>query len=174
MSDTATLARLLADPAVTAKAAEKAAAEPRFWTGLSGMQVTGADVAAHLEAAREVLKKRGWIRTTDDTDPELPEADESMSVKTILLGVLRAVRDMTVDRGPITLMSAMFRAEDAIGDQDTHVVGDRVLDTLVAAYLGTSFAIARVWSEKRSRTWAEVSDLLTAGAEFARTHGPRP
>jgi cytochrome P450 len=145
---------------------------PTFWTGPSGEQTTGNDIATHLDAALALLETRGWSRNNDDPDPELPDADESMSVKTILLSLLRAARSMTTDRGPLTLTSALNRTQDTAGDQDTRWIADQVMNALVSAHTGTSHALHGAWVAKRTRTWHEVRDLLTAASAFARAYGP--
>jgi hypothetical protein len=154
-------------------AALEVAARPGFWTGYSGEPVTGEDVASHLDATLTLLEKRGWSRTYSDPDPELPEVDETASVKTLLIGLVRAARDMCVDRGPLTLSDAMGRTQDTDGDQDTSAVADHVMDALLRARTGASFVSHGAWVSKRRRIWGEVRELLTAAAAFARTHGPR-
>ncbi|MHC3450801.1 DUF6197 family protein [Streptomyces prasinus] len=157
--------------ALATTAAERVARDD-FWTGWSGEPVTGAAVAEHLEDVTALLEKRGWVRNTQD-DPQLPEADESMSVKALLLAGLRALRSLVKDTGPLTLMSATFEIGHATSDTDTKVVADRVLDELVRDFTRHPGAMHNPWAEKRGRTWDEVRDLLTAAAEFARVHGPR-
>jgi len=163
----------LTEPAVMAAAAEIVAAEAGFWVGYSGEPVYGEDVAEHLDAARELLEKRGWSRTFGDPDPEVPEADESMSVKAMLLSLLRVARDWSADRGPLILSVAMGRVQGSAGDQDTAAVADRVMGALLRAYTGAPFVSHGAWVSKRGRAWGEVRDLLVAAAEFARGHGPR-
>jgi hypothetical protein len=168
-----TAVRSLMDPAVAEEAARDIDTSPRFWVGHSGELALGEDVAAHLEAALALLEKRGWSRTWDDPDPELPAADESMSVKAILLALATFVRDLTVDRGPLTLSVAVSRVQGTVGDADTSTVADRVMDALLRAHTGAAFAAHSAWASKRARTWDDVRDLMTAAARFARAHGPR-
>lgn len=156
----------------TAAAAQIAAAEARFWQGPSGELATGEQVARHLDATLSILSERGWVRVDGDQDPELPVVDESTSSKGLLLGLLRWVRDMARDSGPLTLLIAKGRAQDAVGDQDTRLVAGRVMDTLLRARTGALYVSHDAWAEKQGRTFDEVRDLLETAAAFARTHGP--
>ncbi len=154
-----------------ATTAAKRVTQTGFWTGWSGELVTGAAVAEHLENVTALLETRGWVRNTQD-DPQLPEADESMSVKALLLAGLRALRSLVQDTGPLTLMSATFEVGHSTSDTDTRMVADRVLDELVRDFTRHPSASHNPWAEKRGRTWDEVRDLLTAAVDLARTYGP--
>lgn len=167
MIDTPTATVSLFAAAVT----EVARTERRddFWVGYSGETIPGAEVADYLDALRGLLEQHGWIPAYQQDDPEIPELDESMSLKTMLLGVWRYVREaLGLDRGPLTLTGAQLK----VASGDAAVVGDRVLSAFVAGLTGTSSAIATAWVGRRGRTWEEVRDLLVAGAGFARAHGP--
>ncbi|WP_405888835.1 hypothetical protein OG762_36775 [Streptomyces sp. NBC_01136] len=156
----------------TAAAVQIAVAEARFWQGPSGELATGEQVARHLDATLTVLSGRGWARVHGDPDPEPPVVDEAMSTKGLLLCLLRWVRDMARDSGPLTLMIAMMRAQDAAGDSDTSSVGGRVMDALLRARTGALYVSHTAWAEKQGRTFDEVRDVLETAAAFARTHGP--
>lgn len=153
-----------------AAATAKATAAPGFWIGHSGEEVSGSDVATHLEATLALLEKRGWARTPHDPTPELPTADENTTVKALLLDLLKAARSLVADHGPLTLGIAMIQARGKAGDQDTEAVADRLMNALVAARTGQPFAQHNAWAEKKSRTWDEIRDLLTAAASIARNH----
>lgn len=155
---------------VTEAALEVVRNRPDFWVGCSGETITGAETADYLQALVEVLEKRGWVRTYKGTDPGLPEPDESLSVKQMILTLWRYVREvLEQDRGPITLCFAKYEVENRDADR----VAERVLDALVAARTGSRTAQAAAWAERTIRTWDEVRSLLDAGAAFARAHGPR-
>lgn len=156
----------------TAAAAKIAAAEGRFWQGPSGELATGEQVARHLDATLAILSDRGWARVDGDQDPELPAVDEAMSTKALLQSLFRWVRDMARDSGPLTLLIAKGRAQDAVGDQDTRLVAGRVMDTLLRARSGALYVSSDAWAGKQGRTFDEVRDLLETAAAFARTHGP--
>lgn len=160
------------DADVTSRAAEYATRD-NFWIGWSGEPVSGADVSDHIGDVATLLTLRGWVRTTRDDEPEIPEADASMSVKELLLAGLRALRSLVAAPGPLTLMEAEYEIGRTSGDSDARVVADRVLDALVSAYTGSPMAAHNPWAEKRGRTLEEVRGLLEAAAEFSRTHGPR-
>lgn len=152
---------------VTETALKTAQKRPDFWVGYSGETLTGAETAAFLDATRAVLENAGWTRTATD-GPDIPEPDESMTLKTMLITLWRYAREAISQSGPLTLLVGMYRVESS----DAMQVSIRVLDALVAAHTGTSTAQAIAWADRPNRTWSEVRDLLTAGSEFARTHGP--
>lgn len=153
-----------------AAATAKAETDPGFWIGHSGEEVRGSDVATHLEATLALLEKRGWTRTPHDPTPELPEVDENASVKALLHSLWKWGRTLVGDTGPLTLAIAMIQARGKAGDQDTNAVADRLMNALVAARTGQPFAQHNAWAEKKSRTWDEIRDLLTAAASIARSH----
>ncbi|GAA4824103.1 DUF6197 family protein [Streptomyces ziwulingensis] len=140
-----------------------------FWVGYSGETITGAETADFLDAARQILEKAGWTRSYVDDDPEMPDLDESMSIKTMLLTLGRYARQALGRPSALTLFSAMLRVDN----DDARTIARRVLDALVAAHTGTPTAQATAWAERTTRTWDEVRALLEAGTDFARTHGPR-
>ncbi|WP_333745123.1 hypothetical protein [Streptomyces ardesiacus] len=168
MPDTLAVNPLTTD-AVTRPAVEKTGRRPGFWIGYSGETITGPEVADFLDATRVVLEKTGWTRSYTDNDPEIPEPDESLSIKAMLLTLWRYAREALGQEGPLTLTYGMYRVDN----NDAKQVADRVLDALVAAHTGTPTAQATAWAERKNRTWGEVRDLLTAGVDLARTHGPR-
>jgi len=172
MTDVTVQAHSFTSADVTAKASEYAA-RGGFWTGWSGGSVTGHDVSEHIENVATMLAVRGWVRNFQDEDPQVPEADESMSVKALLLAGLRSLRSLVAAPGPLTLMYAGLEVGRTSSDTDTREVANRVLDAVVRAYTGSPAAQANVWVEKKGRAWDEVRDLLDAAAEFAREHGPR-
>jgi hypothetical protein len=172
MTDTTAPARSFTAADVIARTSEYAARDG-FWTGWSGESVTGHDVSEHIENVATMLAVRGWVRNFQDEEPQVPEADESMSVKALVLAGLRALRSWVAAPGPLTLMYASLEIGRTCSDTDTREVAGRVLDAVVRAYTGSPAAQANVWVEKKGRTWDEVRDLLDAAAEFAREHGPR-
>ncbi|AJP04768.1 hypothetical protein TU94_28305 [Streptomyces cyaneogriseus subsp. noncyanogenus] len=169
MTDTLTRSLFAADT-VTETALAETQRHTRFWVGHSGETIPGSEVADYLDALRELLETRGWVPSYRGDDSELPELDESLSLKAMLLSAWRHVREaLGPDRGPITLTGARVQVDG--GDAD--VVGGRVLDALVAGLTGVRTAHATAWVARKGRTWDEVRDLLAAAADFARTHGPR-
>lgn len=155
--------------------------EERFWTGCSGERMTGEEVARHLESALAILDRGGWDRTFQYTD-EIDAAkgldkvldDDSLSVKGIVKGLLRLVRDLLHEGPDRTLSGAMWRAREAnLGDRDTGWVAGRCMDAVLSARSGSKRANYRPWSERVGRTQAEVMDLLTTAAAFARRYGPQ-
>jgi hypothetical protein len=166
---TDTLTNPFTTDAITQAALETAQKRPDFWVGYSGETITGAETADFLHALREVLEKRGWARSFRDSEPKVPEPDESMSVKAMILTLWRYAREvLEQNRGPLTFDYARFEVDD----RDVIWVVDRVLNALVAARTGNTSAQASAWVSRRSRTWDEVRDLLNAAADFARAHGP--
>jgi hypothetical protein len=169
MLDTPTFTSPFAAVAVIDAARAETRRRDRFWVGYSGETIPGAEVADYLDALCGLLEQHGWIPTYRQDDPEIPDLDESMSLKTMFLSAWRYVREaLGPDRGPLTLTAAQLRVDSG----DAAVVGERVLNALVAGLTGTSSAIAVAWVGRRGRTWDEVRNLLAAGADFARAHGP--
>ncbi|MEU9485905.1 hypothetical protein AB0D83_19955 [Streptomyces decoyicus] len=160
------------------KAADLAADAYRpVWTGPSGEESSGELVARHLEATIALLDKDGWIRTYDygkgwSAGTDLPD-DDSMTVKAMLKSLLRLVRDETGDPRR-TLSTALRHVGEGggKGDSDTAYIASGVLDLVVRAHTGSDSASATPWSERLTRTHADITALLTAGARFARTYGP--
>ncbi|MDX2748544.1 hypothetical protein PV389_34325, partial [Streptomyces sp. NRRL_B-2557] len=58
------------------------------------------------------------------------------------------------------------------GDTDTAWIAGTVLDVVIRAHTGSNAARATPWSERLTRTHTDITALLTAGADFARTYGP--
>jgi len=149
---------------------------PNFWTGPSGEQVTGEQVARHLEATAALLDKHGWVRGYDDTqDPELPTVDDdTATVKDMLRQLIRLVRELLSEDSRLTLNSALYRANNGRdGDGDTERAADRVLDSILRARTGARSASSYTWAGKVGRTYEEVAELIVTGAAFARRYGPR-
>ncbi|WP_411575190.1 hypothetical protein [Streptomyces fradiae] len=168
------------------QAAELAAAAYRpVWLGNSGEGCTGEAVARHLEATLALLEKDGWVRVYDaqpvqqtgDHSPALV-ADESMSVKQLLLQLVRFIRAEVADadvpaESHRTLANALrYVATSTHGDGDTCEVASWVLSLLVRAHTGHAQALASPWAERQHRTFADITALLTAGIAFARRYGP--
>lgn len=166
--------------ATLTKAAELAAdAYHPLWTGSSGEESSGESVALHMEATIALLTKDGWIRThnysRDWSNSAILADDDSMTVKSMLRSLLRFVREESSSDPQRTLHTALRHVgeDGAHGDTDTACVAGRVLDRLIQAHTGCTSAHATPWSERQHRTHADITALLTAGARFARTHGPR-
>jgi hypothetical protein len=167
---TATLTNPFTAARVTEAALKRAQAR-NIWVGYSGESVTGAEAAAALAAIRAVIDKRGLkTAATKDPDITLPDVDDSMKLKDIVLAMWREIRASVWDdhHGPISLHCALYEVKDA----DARNAANKVLDALVLGYTGADFALATSWAERPARTWDEVRDLLDAGVDFARTHGP--
>ncbi|MFJ9703413.1 DUF6197 family protein [Streptomyces fradiae] len=172
----------------TLRQATELAADARrpVWLGDSGEECTGEAVARHLEATLVLLEKDGWARVyevvqpvqhTVDRSPALA-ADESMSVKALLLQLIRFIRaevaDADAPAGPRRTLPTALRyvADSDHGDGDTCEAANRVLNLLVRAHTGHAHALASSWAERQHRTAADITALLTAGIMFARTYGP--
>ncbi|MEU6102788.1 DUF6197 family protein [Streptomyces flaveolus] len=162
------------------KAAELAAdSYLPLWTGPSGEESSGEAVARHLEATIALLDKDGWIRAYDhgkdwSTGAHLAD-DDSMSVRDMLRALLRFVREESGTDPHRTLSTALRHVGESGegGDTDTASVAGYVLDRVIQAHTGSDSARATPWSERQHRTHADITALLTAGARFARTYGPR-
>ncbi|MFJ4276153.1 hypothetical protein ACIP29_37055 [Streptomyces coelicoflavus] len=148
------------------------------WIGQSGEESSGEAVACHLEATIALLDEDGWIRAYDhgkdwSTGAQLAD-DDSMTVKDMLRALLRFVREESSTDPQRTLSTALRHVGDAgeAGDTDTASVAGYVLDRVIQAHTGSDAARATAWSERLHRTHADITALLTAGARFARTHGP--
>ncbi|WP_069874506.1 DUF6197 family protein [Streptomyces malaysiensis] len=156
-----------------ATAAQYAAEHPAFWTGLSGEQVSGEQAARHIDATLALLERDGWVRTygNDNQDVEMPAEDAS--VKEMLRGLFRVIRDfMGTDKRRTLLTAIDDVAYSDDGDSDTETVAKQVLNVILRARSGASTAYYGAWASKLGRTWEEVSDLLVEAATFARTYGP--
>ncbi|MEV5774255.1 hypothetical protein AB0L49_23845 [Streptomyces antimycoticus] len=116
--------------------------DPRLWYGLSGHQVTGEDVARHLEAAGRLMERENW-------DPQLYEPFRGHHLRDALDQVRR----------------------DGAGDADTQYVARKIMELLLRLHTSAPYVDYEVWSEHRSRTLPEVLDLLRVTAEVARRYG---
>lgn len=150
-----------------------------LWTGTSGEQSTGEAVARHLDATITLLDKDGWTRTWSwptETDNALPATDDETSVRDMIRTLLDYVRDedSATARGPqrtaLTALGQIGGTEH--GDPDTRDIAHDVLNVLVQALTDNTTARFAAWSERQTRTHADITALLTAGAQFARTYGP--
>lgn len=161
------------------KAAELAADSYQpLWIGPSGEESSGEAVARHLEATIALLDKDGWIRAFNYSKDWSAGADladdDSMTVKAMLRALIRFVRDEsgTDPQRPLATALRHVGEDGAHGDTDTAYVAGFVLDRVIQAHTGSDSARATPWSERQHRTHADVTALLTAGAQFARTYGP--
>lgn len=114
-----------------------------FWHGLSGWRVKGAAVATHLEATAALMSRENW-------DPQLYHYGSGRQI-------VDALR---------------HTADDGHGDADTRYIGRQCMELLLRRSLDAPYVDCWVWAEHSTRTLAEITDLLTAAAVFARTHGP--
>lgn len=148
-----------------------------LWTGESGEQSTGEAVARHLDATIALLDKDGWTRTWSwPTEPTgtLPATDDETSVREMVRALLDYVREEegATARGRTALTALGHIGGTEHGDPDTRDIAQDVLDLLVQALTNNTNARFAPWSERQSRTHADITALLTAGAQFARTYGP--
>ncbi|MGW6741677.1 DUF6197 family protein [Streptomyces sp. NPDC055025] len=163
--------------AVLKAAAEISAKNNYFWVGRSGELAAGPSVAIFLDAVAERLTLDGWARTYDTQD-EVSTASLAVASDASIRSMLRQLIGFFVEefgsrREPLTLWSAMSRTSAGrFGDTDLLAVGDRILDAIVQARTGSDRAQSGAWSERLGRTHDEITELLAAGAEFARTYGP--
>ncbi|MGQ7754856.1 DUF6197 family protein (plasmid) [Streptomyces sp. WC2508] len=150
-----------------------------LWIGPSGEESTGEAVARHLDATLALLDKDGWDRImhfgTDDSTSHIPADDDSMTVKAMLKALLRFIREdvastKTQRRTLFTALRHVGESDD--GDSDTRDIACEALTLLIQAHTGSPTARAMPWSERLGRTHADITALLTAGAQFARTYGP--
>ncbi|MET9016874.1 hypothetical protein ABZX74_39360 [Streptomyces olivaceoviridis] len=117
--------------------------QPRTWYGLSGAQLTGEQVAEHLEAAADLMERENW-----DPRQHAPFSG-------------RHLRD-----------ALHHTARQGKGDADTQWVARTVMETLLRAHTGAPYVDYEVWSEHRDRTLTDVLNLLRAAATVARETGP--
>jgi len=147
---------------------------PRLWTGHSGEQATGEQVAHHLEATIAYLERVGWERTFATTNDDAAElhVNDSMTVKGMLRSLIDWVRtqNTTGSRNLPLALSHIANTDD--GDTDTHGIASRLCDFVIRARTNNTYANAAAWASKLGRTWPEVKQLLTEAADVARTHGP--
>ncbi|MEU3706909.1 hypothetical protein AB0E82_31980 [Streptomyces anulatus] len=150
------------------------------WTGPSGEESSGEAVARHLEATVTLLDKDGWSRVhtyyRDQDQPSEPNPadDESMTMKQMVRALLRFIHD-DIDLDPRRTLSTALRhvGEYGVhGDPDTAHVAGTVLDRLIQTHTGSAAARATAWAERQHRTHTDITALLRAGAQFARTYGP--
>ncbi|MFC7872037.1 hypothetical protein ACFUS2_12925 [[Kitasatospora] papulosa] len=119
-------------------------ARPGSWFGLSGHQVTGEDVAFHIQSAGRLMEREAW-------DPQLYAPCSGHH--------LRDALDSTV--------------KDGMGNADTRYVARTVLETLLRLATGAPYVDYEVWSEHSSRTLDEVLTLCRTAARVARHIGPQ-
>ncbi|WP_327180335.1 hypothetical protein OG599_34695 (plasmid) [Streptomyces sp. NBC_01335] len=111
--------------------------------GLSGMPMTGEQIASHAEAAITILRTAGW-------NPSLPAGR----------GISAALRHAeTVDT------TQRFCT-------DTNSALDDIFALLIRALTGAPFATYTFWDQHPGRQVEEVFGLLAAAASFARAYGP--
>lgn len=175
---TAAATAVFSDETLT-KAAELAADAYRpVWIGPSGEESSGESVARHLEATIALLDKDGWVRAYDYSKDWSAganlAADDSMTVKEMVRSLLRFVREESGPGPQRTLSTALGHvgAGGEHGDPDTVCVASEVMNSVIQAHTGSDSARATPWSERKHRTHADVTALLTASARFARIHGP--
>ncbi|MEV6750090.1 hypothetical protein ACFVZJ_25740 [Streptomyces sp. NPDC058322] len=173
---TAAAAVVFSDETLTAAAALADDAYSPLWIGPSGEQSTGEAVARHLDATAVLLDQDGWTRITTYTTPStgLPADDTGMTVKDMVRALLRLIRDeIDTPVSQLSLTTALTRVGGGDqGDPDTAWIAGSVLDVIVRAHTGSDSARAFPWSERLVRTHEDIVALLTAGAAFARAHGP--
>lgn len=144
---------------------------PRFWFGPSGELVSGASVAAHLEATLALLSRDGWVRDYehDSSTPDLNVADDA-STKSMLRQLLALARDVfgSGDKR-LTLTVALYRARsEGAGDDDTWAVAIRILEAILRARTGALTARYDAWAGKLGRTEEQVVELLGEAVTLAR------
>jgi hypothetical protein len=110
--------------------------------GIGGQPLTGEDLAAHAEAAIEVLHRIGW-------NPSF------VACRGISQAMMRAVREHEYGR---------------FSEDTRHALG-RVLEDLICAETGAPYADYGVWERHPQRLLDEVVALLTAAAAYARAYG---
>ncbi|MFL4496524.1 hypothetical protein ACJ6WD_35580 [Streptomyces sp. VTCC 41912] len=121
------------------------ASQPTFWWGPSGGRVTGEEVAAHLEAAADLMEQRGW-------DPQLYAPWSGYNLPDALRETIH----------------------DGLGSDDTRFTALRLMETLLGVYTGSpSIVFPDVWSMHSRRTLDEVLEMLRTTADLARLVGPR-
>lgn len=149
-----------------------------LWTGPSGEESSGEAVARHLEATITLLEKDGRIRAhdygADWSARTLPAADDEATVAEMVRSLLDLIREEETSRGPgrtvATALNHIGGSEH--GDPDTRDIAQDVLTLLVQALTGSDRARFAPWSERLTRTHADITASLTAAAHFARTYGP--
>ncbi|WP_331758221.1 hypothetical protein [Streptomyces anulatus] len=179
-----TLTAAASSVVITTPMLEKAAQLARdayrpLWTGNSGEQSTGEAVARHLDATITLLDTDGWTRTWSwptPPDSTLPATDDETSVRDMVRTLLDYVREedsATVRTSQRTVTTALgYIGGTEHGDPDTRDIAQDVLNVLVQALTDNTDARFTAWSERLTRTHADITALLAAGARFARTYGP--
>ncbi|PRH79657.1 hypothetical protein C6N75_08470 [Streptomyces solincola] len=168
-------AAMFGDVTLQAAAALAQDAYTPVWIAASGEQTAGELVARHLESTIALLEQDGWARTyTPWSTPDLPAADDpNASVEDMVRELIRAIRDDAPAGQPRCLSMALNHVGSGTdGDGDTRDIAHTVLDLIMRAHTGHDTARAMAWAERAHRTLPEVTALLTAGARFARAHGP--
>lgn len=115
-----------------------------YWFGLSGSLVLGEDVAQHLFATADLMRRDCW-------DPQLYG-----------FGSDRQIRD-----------ALRHTAMDGRGDADTSYVARQLIEAALRTTTGAPYVDYEVWAEKPHRTLDEILHLLKASAALARLCGPR-
>ncbi|MFE6743878.1 DUF6197 family protein [Streptomyces tubercidicus] len=112
--------------------------------GSSGMPMTGEQIAAHAEAAINILRAGGWN----------PSCHAS-----------RSIRD--------ALIHAETADEHQGCGMDTRMVVGDILGLLIRALTGAPTAYYETWDAHPARTVEEVFTALAAAAVFARRYGDK-
>ncbi|EHM31520.1 hypothetical protein OG582_39395 (plasmid) [Streptomyces anulatus] len=180
MPRTLTAATVVITTEMHEKAAQLALDSYRpLWTGNSGEQSIGEAVARHLDATITLLDTDGWTRTWSwptPPDSTLPATDDETSVRDMVRALLDYVREedsATVRTSQRTVTTALgYIGGTEHGDPDTRDIAQDVLNVLVQALTDNTDARFTAWSERLTRTHADITALLAAGARFARTYGP--
>jgi hypothetical protein len=136
------------------------------WYGSSGACVSGADVAKNLDAALDLLKKKGWDKHNRGDDFDLPDWNPSWGLLEPVRIIWQMVRDAA--NGPITV-------EDAIrstGSSDVRRVTDRCLCAILGAAQNSICSSVDSWAERPEVSASEVEGLFATTAEFARRYSP--
>ncbi|MDG9687719.1 hypothetical protein QC334_34185 [Streptomyces sp. DH18] len=111
--------------------------------GMSGMAMTGEQIAAHADIAAAWLRAQGW--------------NPSFQARR---GIGHALAH-GIDTDPDHRFST-----------DTQFALDRIFELLIRALTGAPHANPDVWETHPARRVEEIFGLLAAAAVFARTHGP--
>ncbi|MGW2181235.1 DUF6197 family protein [Streptomyces sp. NPDC001732] len=134
----------IAGTALTAPTARHLA-RPETWYGPSGTKVTGDAVAAHLQAAANLMTRENW-------DPQLYASGSGRSLYYALV----------------------HTADDGLGDGDTHRVAESVLGAVLESATGAPFVDYEAWNRHATRTLDDVLRACRAAAAVAREYGPGP
>ncbi|MEV8103151.1 hypothetical protein [Streptomyces sp. NPDC088135] len=115
------------------------------WHGPSGMKVTGDAVAAHLQAAADLMRRQGW-------DPEF----------------------FARHSGRNLYYALVHTADDGLGDDDTHRVAEDLLGRVLAAATGAPYVDYEAWGHHASRTLDDIVRACQTAAAVALRYGPGP